>query len=237
MSFVYLIRHGQAGTRLAYDTLSETGREQARRLGEYFLAQGIAFRAAIAGGLERQAQTGAEVRRAYAAAGLPFPEIATDPRWNEFDLDCVYRDMVPALRQADAKFDAAYAEIERQSPDASAAIHRRWTPCDVEVIRAWIEGRVPCQGESWSEFHARVLSALEGIGNFAQDENLAVFTSAVPAGICAASTLGIQDYRSMRLAGVLLNASYSILRVRDGEAILLSLNNVPHLPAALRTYR
>ena len=43
MSVLYLIRHGQAGTREHYDTLSELGRAQARLLGEHLAAQGVRF--------------------------------------------------------------------------------------------------------------------------------------------------------------------------------------------------
>jgi len=39
LSTVYLVRHGQAGTREAYDSLSELGQRQARLLGEHFISQ------------------------------------------------------------------------------------------------------------------------------------------------------------------------------------------------------
>ena len=60
MSVLYLIRHGQAGTRDDYDSLSEMGRVQARLLGEHFRAQGIQFAAAYSGSLARQKATAAE---------------------------------------------------------------------------------------------------------------------------------------------------------------------------------
>ena len=80
LSSVYLVRHGQAGTRDAYDSLSELGRRQSRLLGEYFLSQGIEFAAAYSGAMLRQQQTAAEVSTAYAKAGVPFPEIVIDRR-------------------------------------------------------------------------------------------------------------------------------------------------------------
>jgi broad specificity phosphatase PhoE len=45
LSAVYLIRHGQAGLRHNYDTLSDLGHTQARLLGEYLAAQKITFTA------------------------------------------------------------------------------------------------------------------------------------------------------------------------------------------------
>jgi broad specificity phosphatase PhoE len=61
MSRLYLVRHGQAGTRKAYDSLSELGRRQARLLGEYFVSEKIHFTGAYCGALVRQEETAAEV--------------------------------------------------------------------------------------------------------------------------------------------------------------------------------
>ncbi len=47
MSRIYLVRHGQAGTRKAYDAFSDLGRRQARLLGEYFVSEKIHFRPPI----------------------------------------------------------------------------------------------------------------------------------------------------------------------------------------------
>jgi broad specificity phosphatase PhoE len=52
-----LIRHGQAGSRLAYDDLSEIGQEQARVLGQWFAAHSVRFDAIVTGGLNRQRMT------------------------------------------------------------------------------------------------------------------------------------------------------------------------------------
>jgi broad specificity phosphatase PhoE len=54
---ITLIRHGQAGSRLAYDDLSEIGHEQARALGQWFGAYGVRFDAIVTGGLNRQRLT------------------------------------------------------------------------------------------------------------------------------------------------------------------------------------
>ena len=97
MSRVYLVRHGQAGTRKAYDSLSPLGRQQARLLGRYCAEQGVRFSASWCGEMVRQQQTGDEVRAAYREAGLTFPEIKTEPSWNEFDLDDIYKALAPYL--------------------------------------------------------------------------------------------------------------------------------------------
>jgi hypothetical protein len=50
----WVVRHGQAGTREAYDSLSELGERQTRLLGEHFISQGIRFASAYAGAVTRQ---------------------------------------------------------------------------------------------------------------------------------------------------------------------------------------
>ncbi len=229
MSRIYLIRHGQAGTRQHYDTLSALGRRQARLLGEYFAAHGVEFHAAYSGGMSRQLQTAAEVTAAFRDAGKPFPELQTHDAWREFDLDHVYRAMAPQLCAADPAFQAEY-EAQRDQARASAAdetadIHRRWTPCDMKIVEAWLHARFPYDGESWTAFQQRVATAPLHDG----DANIAVFTSATPTAIWAGRALDIHDTRALRIAGVLHNASITVLRVHAGQVRLFSLNEVPHL--------
>src|SRR5690349_11420161 len=58
MGTLYLVRHGQASFGAAdYDNLSELGRKQSVRLGEYFAHKGIHFDGLIAGTLRRHKQT------------------------------------------------------------------------------------------------------------------------------------------------------------------------------------
>ena len=115
-------------------------------------------------------------------------------------------------------------------------IHRRWNECDKKVIQAWIAGRYPYSGESWRVFIARIHAALDRVTHLAG--NAIVFTSATPIGVSAARTLDLADARAMQLAGVLLNASFTTLRIRPNELRLFSLNNSPHLDEPeLRTFR
>jgi broad specificity phosphatase PhoE len=226
MSFIYLIRHGQAGTRHHYDTLSELGRRQARLLGEHLAGQGIVFEAAFSGGMERQMQTAAEAAAAYSDAGLAFPSVAVHEAWREFDLDHIYRAMAPQLCEADAAFKQEYEAMREQArASETAEVHRRWTPCDRQVVEAWLHDKYPYEGESWPAFQQRVVAAPLS----AEDVNVAVFTSATPAAIWAGRALDIHDTRALRIAGVLHNASITVLRVRGDQIQLFSMNEVPHL--------
>ena len=232
MSTLYLVRHGQAGTRDDYDSLSPLGRRQAHLLGEYFRSQQIQFDHVYCGSLKRQQATAHET--------IPGAKIQVDEGWNEFDLAQVFAEHAPHLAASDADFRRDYEAMQAALTESQGAhdhpVHRRWNDCDKKVIQAWIAGRFDYSGESWPVFVARIRAAVDRITH--HQGNVIVFTSATPIGISAASTLDITDARAMQIAGVLLNASFTTLRIRPDELRLFSLNNTPHLVTGdLRTFR
>ncbi len=242
MSRVYLVRHGQAGTREDYDSLSELGRRQARLLGEYFVSEKICFAAAYSGALVRQWETAAEVSAVYREAGAPFPDVVREPGWNEFDLAHVYSALGPMLSAEDPEFARQYEELVAQARAAAeqpeANVNRRWLPCDLKVVQAWMRGEHAYNGESWQAFRERVGGCRVSFETAPADANIVVFTSATPIGIWTALSMEIHDARAMRLAGVLYNTSCTVLRLQDGDLRLHSFNAVPHLGEPdLRTYR
>lgn len=242
MSSVYLVRHGQAGTRDSYDSLSELGRRQSRLLGEYFVSQRIEFAHAYAGRLSRQQQTAAEVSRAYTEAGVSFPEVTVEKGWDEFDLHQMYRDIAPRLCEEDSEFrndyEAMRKEVEASAGVEDAEVHRRWRPCDTKIVEAWLSGHHAYRGETWEQFRERVSACRSKFGETQRDANIVVFTSATPAAIWAGLALHISDERVRRLAAMLRNTSFTVLRLRGEELRLFSFNEVPHLHAPeLRTNR
>ena len=242
MSDIYLVRHGQAGTRDAYDTLSELGRRQSRLLGEYFVEQDIRFSRAYSGAMRRQRATAEQVQTAYSTSRHSFPTIEIEERWNEFNLEHIYGELAPVLCAEDAEFRAQYEsmrdDVRVSRGQDSATVHRRWLPCDTTIVNAWISGHHSFSGESWGSFCARVGSCRERMNGDRAPGNVIVFTSAAPIGIWAGMALDIADNRVLRLAGVLHNASYTVLRLRGSELRLFSFNAVPHLNTPeLRTHR
>ena len=239
MSNLYLVRHGQAGTRDAYDSLSDLGLRQSQLLGQYFQAQEIPFAASYRGDLCRQQHTALELSAAY---GGGFPEVVADPGWNEFDLDRMYREIGPPLFAANQELRRQYQDMRQQvraeDGNHSAPVHRRWMPCDTAIVNAWIRREHPYAGESWEQFRQRVANCLQRIGSAARNENVIVFTSATPIAIGAGLALDITDERVMKLAGVLYNTSFTVIQIRDDRLRLFSLNAVPHLVSRdLRTFR
>jgi broad specificity phosphatase PhoE len=242
LSNVYFIRHGQAGTRAAYDSLSDLGKRQARLLGGYLVSQGVEFAAAYAGGLARQQQTAAEVAAAYAEAGLAFPELTVDAGWDEFDFHHVYNEIAPLMCEDDEEFRREHEEMVSEASasagDHAADVHRRWRPSDTKVMDAWVAGRYPYAGESWEQFIDHVAACRLERTDAQPRQNVAVFTSAVPTAIWTARALEASNVHIPRLAAVLLNTAYTVLQMREGETLLLTFNAVPHLHAPeLRTRR
>ena len=242
LSNVYFVRHGQAGTRDAYDSLSELGRRQARLLGEHLVSQRVEFAAAYVGALKRQQQTAAEVSAAYADAGLAFPDLDVDRGWDEFDFHHIYNELAPLLCEEDAEFRREHEEVGEQMRASAGAhdaeVHRRWRPSDTKVVEAWAGGRYPYGGETWEQFVSRVSACRLRDGGARPRENVAVFTSATPTAIWTGRALGVEDGRVRRLAAVLENTAYTVLQLRAGEMLLLTFNAVPHLNRPeLRTRR
>jgi len=229
LSSLYLFRHGQAGLRDRYDTLSETGARQASLLGRYLAGQKIRFSAFFTGALERQQQTAAHIRAAYQEARLDMPEITVESGWNEFDLDAVYTAIAPQLAAVDPEFRDEHEALLEQRRSAASPVHRRWTRSDILVTRAWVEGRFPQNGETWNQFASRIRSNLARIRGFGPGEWVAVSTSATPIGVFAGMALDLEPRHVMRLAGSLFNSSITSFRLRDGELALFTFNNTPHL--------
>ena len=242
MSTIYLVRHGQAGTRDAYDRLSDLGRRQARLLGEYFAGQRLVFSAAYAGSMRRQQETAAEVRSAYQEKGREFPELVTRREWDEFNLDQIYREIAPPMCADDPEFRNQYEAMRQQVRESggehASTVHRRWLPCDSQIVHAWIAGKYPYRGESWNAFLGRVAAGRSEMRNGGEKSDIIVFTSAMPVAIWTGMALDIADGRIMRLAGVLHNTSYSVLRLKADDLRLLTFNAAPHLVEDhLRTHR
>lgn len=233
MSYLYLLRHGQAGTRDDYDKLSELGREQATLLGRHLADQGVQPVAILAGELRRQQETAQCVAEAFPGA-----KVETAPAWNEFDLDAVYTGIAPQLALEDEDFRRHWDELQATVSGGDMSIHRRWTKADTTVVRAWVLGLYQYQGESWTQFCARVQGGLRLLEAREDDKAILVSTSATPAAICIGRALELTPRHVMRLAGITLNASYSVVRQRGEDLALVTFNAIAHLSEPrLRTYR
>jgi broad specificity phosphatase PhoE len=226
-----LIRHGQAGSRTAYDDLSHIGGEQSAALGRWLRESHHWFERIVTGGLERQKKTAAEI---LCKAGFSM-EVEVDSRWSEFDLDAVYAALGPLLARQDEQFRSEYEQLQRDIADPNSSAHRAWRNCDVTLVRAWIEEKFEFDGESFSAFRSRIRGAVDSV---ADARRTLVVTSATPIALCASFALDLSARRVMQLAGALRNTSFTEIDIRPDGLRLVSFNNVPHLSdTRLHTFR
>jgi broad specificity phosphatase PhoE len=235
MSTLFLFRHGQASTYdHGGDHLSELGRAQARKLGEYLVKSGARFDCVIAGTMLRQQQTASIVGEVYAEAGRPFPSTEVDPRWNEYDAQGVTGALVPVLAAADAAFARKVEEFQAAvgTKDQNRFFQRMF-----EVVMAkWVRDEVIAEGvEAFSAFHARVAAAREAITRDPASRRVAAFTSGGPIGACVQTVMQAPPIVAMEINWRVRNASITELLYSRDRISLDSFNAVPHLadPALL----
>ncbi|HYL97960.1 MAG TPA: histidine phosphatase family protein, partial [Blastocatellia bacterium] len=236
MPTFYFIRHGQAGTRDNYDRLSDLGQEQARLLGKHLAESGTRLTAVYSGTMLRQQRTAELACAELARRGLFKGEPKIDARWNEFILASVYKCYGPRMAEEDAQFAADLREMQeviKVDPHAAGGAPGR---CDRAVILAWIANRYPdYDGESWSQFAARISSARESLMERQADEAIAVFTSATPISFMTMKALEMEDEKITRVAGVLYNSGITVMRTLREDLRLFTFNAAHHLPEEKRT--
>ena len=238
MSYIYLIRHAQAGTRENYDVLSEMGEEQARLLGEYLKAEELVLDAVYSGSMNRQRRTAEITVSNLSRDGQDGPEVITIEGLNEFNLASVYRAIANRLMEESKEFECDFKEMQealRIDPHTTRGATGR---CDATVIRAWISNIYPDYGgETWAEFCTRIRGCFSSLVDGDGERSIAIFTSATPIAILTGGALGLDEERLLSILGVIYNAGITTLRVKNGTSRLFTFNETPHLPRGLRTFR
>lgn len=209
MGTLYLIRHGQASFGAAdYDNLSETGVEQATRVGQWLRAAGIGFDAVFAGGLRRQQHT---AREALAALAHPRGEPDVDPAFDEYD----HVDIFSVGARA-AGFDPALAR---------GMTRPQFQKVFEQAMRRWVSGRHDDEyRESWPAFQARCHGALARIQSM-RGATVAAFSSGGTIATIVQRALDLDARRTLTLNFMLANASVTKLVYRDDEVSVAYLNN------------
>lgn len=238
MSTLFLVRHGQASSYdHGGDHLSDLGRMQARKLGEYLVHGGAAFDCVVAGTMLRQQQTASIVGEAYREAGLAFPSTEVDERWNEYDSQGVIGALVPALAAVDAGFAR---KVEEFQASIGTREQNRFFQRMFEVVMAkWVRDEVAAPGvEAFSTFHQRVRQAREAITKEPASRRVAVFTSGGPIGACVQEVMRAPAIVAMEINWRVRNTSLTELLYSRDRISLDVFNAVPHLPEpALLSFR
>lgn len=237
MSTLLLVRHGQARAFEAdSDRLTPRGEEQAAKVGEFLVQALESVEVACSGTLTRQRGTAEFVKRAFEAAGKPFPALEVDPGWNEYDADGILGQLMPELAQKNPSFAALTAEFRENAagPDRNRYFQRMF-----EVLMdAWASGEATqAEVESFASFRERVVAALRRVTSRGGNQRVVVFTSGGVIGTCVQEVLNAPAGAALRLNSRVKNASITEMTFGSNRISLDSFNVVEHLAPGLRTFR
>jgi len=233
MASLIVVRHGQASLMKAdYDELSERGRAQATRLGEYVRVHDLRFEAAYCGPARRHRDTAALCDAAAKAGqgGSPWPTLVELPALDEHDAFGLLKAAASHLGAEPEIAELQQALRVATSPARRSQAFQRL----FEVIMArWLRGEFEPEGvETWPHFRARVESALAEITGAAGSGGQTIaFSSVGPLAVMLKRALGTDDAASFRTAWRIRNASLTTFVFdRHGRLTLDGFNSLPHLP-------
>lgn len=200
MSTLLLVRHGQARPfEKQSDQLSETGRQQAMLLGEYWRQGGIAFDEVYCGSMQRHIQT------AELAQIGPFESL---PALNEYDADGILH----------ASPDYKPTQDRREFQLMFEVIMRQWIAGTLSNVESWQEFR----RRVTSGLH-RIVSADK------PSRRVVVFTSGGPIGIAVQTALQAPEAMAIEINWRVRNCSLTEFLFTRERMSLDVFNATPHL--------
>ncbi len=210
MGQLYLVRHGQASFGSDdYDRLSDLGRRQCTRLGEFFRDSGVVFQAALTGTLRRQIDSLGCIAQGMQMA----PEAQAWPGLNEYDGDA----LVAALNPPPLP--------PLTSPEGARAHFRLLR----EGLVAWMEGRTqPAGMPRHADFVAGVREALDHV-RANHDGAVLIVSSGGPIATAVAEVLGAPREAAIELNMRIRNSAVTEFVFSEKRHSLLSFNHLPHL--------
>lgn len=233
MTELILIRHGQANSAGEnYDELTDTGREQAAKVGAWLAHSGYTFDQVMHGGLKRQAETLELIQKEMHKAGHAIAEAEIHPGLAEFDLKIFYT--LAAEMRGNAEFAGvlkAWNKARHNNAPDKGDIFKRLMGL---VIGEWTRrGENFTGAESFPAFQRRVHSVLE-LASDTPRRILAV-TSGGPISLMVGGVLGLGTAETLGLIRRIYNTSLHHLALKPGRRDLVSFNAVPHLALNERT--
>ncbi len=210
MGTLYLVRHGQASFGADdYDQLSDLGRRQSVRLGQYFAGRGIRFDALLAGTLRRQRQTLAGILEGMDHAG---DHLAWEGL-NEYDADAVIASVPPA---------------PLDKPD-TPELYRHHFQLLRRAMQDWMAGRCsPAGMPAYDDWVAGIREVLERVRTQHTGDVLLV-SSGGPIATAVGQVLGLAPEMTIELNLRIRNASITQFEFNPKRHHLLTYNTLPHL--------
>ena len=210
MGTLYLVRHGQASFGAQdYDNLSELGKKQSLRLGQYWRERGLRFDAVLSGTLRRHAQTWAGI-----AEGAGFDnEVLPWAGLNEYDSAAVI---------------AAIHPKPLEKPD-TPELYRKHFRLLRDGLTQWMNGVVSPRGmPSYPEFLAGVTSALDHVRQQCEG-NVLIVSSGGPISTAVGHVLGTTPETTSELNMRIRNSAVTEFAFTPKRHMLLTYNTLPHL--------
>src|SRR3954462_1431524 len=213
MGTLYLIRHGQASFGADdYDQLSELGRRQSVRLGEYFAERGIRFDGLIAGTLRRHKQTLAGILQGMDHAG----EHLSWEGLNEYDSEAVIATVPPG-------------KLENPSSPEMVRHHFRLLR---DGLAQWMAGTTSPKGmPTYDQFVAGVAGALDHVRANHYGKNVLIVTSGGPIATAVGHVLGTSPETTIDLNLRVRNTAVTEFVFTPKRHMLLCFNAIPHRAA------
>ena len=215
MAKLVLVRHAQASlTSDNYDQLSKLGYQQSELLGKHLANISLKPDQLICGSLQRHIET-----TEIFSSSLPSNfDLKIDERWNEFDFKTLLRTYIANHYSKPIAFN------KNTEPKEFFIILKR-------AMHAWANGKLADdQMESWEDFSARILGALNDILSQTNKSDVVVITSS--GGAISMALRHILDLNSDKLIDInfqIKNASFSSFEIKKDRFVLSSFNQTPHL--------
>ncbi len=213
MGTLFLVRHGQASFGSEnYDRLSDLGRRQCHRLGEYFRTRGRRFETVITGTLARHAQSWNAMAEGLGDSA-PTASVRCTSAFDEYDSDAV---IAAVLAQPLAP------PVSREDMRTHFRVLR-------EGLASWIDGRTSPSGmPSFVEFAAGIRAVLDEVRSDCTGDVLIV-SSGGPIANAVAQVVGAPPAATIALNMRIRNSAVTEFTFTPKRHELLTFNALPHL--------
>ena len=213
MGTLYLVRHGQASFGADdYDNLSELGRRQSVRLGEYWKAKGLKFDTVLVGTLKRQVQTLEGLLEGLGTTAAPI-------QW-------------PGLNEYDSAAVIATIHPEPLPKPDTPELYRHHFRLLRDALTQWMNGVTSPKGmPSYVDFQKGVTSALDHVRTQCEG-NVLLVSSGGPISTAVGHVLGTSPETTIEMNLRIRNASITELAFTPKRHMLVTYNTLPHLDHA-----
>ena len=212
MGTLYLVRHGQASFGADdYDQLSERGRDQSVRLGEYWRERGLTFDTVFTGTLKRHRQTLEGIVQGLGGLAAP---VQAAPGLNEYDSEALLKAIHPMpLPKADTP------ELFR---------HHFRLLCD--ALAQWMGGTIsPQDMPDWDTFSNGVHQVLDQVRHQHSGGNVLIVSSGGPISTAVGQVLGTSPEVTIALNMRLRNSAVTEFSTSPKRLMLQTFNTLNHL--------